>query len=471
MAIKTITFNYTGTVQTWTPPSGTVKAKIECFGAQGGDMLISPWTGKGGKGGYTCGEIELRGFKTLYIYVGGQGQGYNGSTNHPGGWNGGGTCYQGASGGGGASDVRTVIDDLNSRIIVAGGGGGANDHTNGGAGGGLTGDAGQTNGGIAGGGGTQVSGGSGWINGSFGIGGGAANAYGDGGAGGGGWYGGGKAQGYDSAGGGGSSYYGSLLNFQTAMGVNSGNGLIRISYEEVNYATFLKKDNKYYMPVKKYFDASTNTFLPVTLSDVVDQINNDRALVEFSNINNEFSIDSKIYKPFELIDLTKYKFCFMPLNGTELINVVLSFIPSKTALLKTNIKVEEKYSLDFYKLNPNDCIFSLDIVTPDKNKIDYLIDDGQSKLYKNCSILNSVSLNSDFYANFKFNSYDGLISSITLYGKNNDKYIKLRNTAIDVYNKSDSEMLVCFKNPYDEVLINKITKQSLDYTIDTLDIF
>jgi hypothetical protein len=80
-------------------------------------------------------------------------------------------------------------------------------------------------------------------------------------------------------------------------------------------------------------------------------------------------------------------------------------------------------------------------------------------------------LNSDFYANFKFNSYDGLISSITLYGKNNDKYIKLRNTAIDVYNKSDSETLVCFKNPYDEVLINKITKQSLDYTIDTLDIF
>lgn len=84
MATKTVTFNYTGAVQEWSPPNGVIKIKIECFGAQGGDMIISPWTGKGGKGGYAWGEMILNNIPTIYIYVGGQGQGYNGSTNHPG---------------------------------------------------------------------------------------------------------------------------------------------------------------------------------------------------------------------------------------------------------------------------------------------------------------------------------------------------------------------------------------------------
>ena len=467
--LKTVTFNYTGAVQLWNPPSGTAKIKIECFGAQGGDMLISPWTGKGGKGGYTWGEMILNGVQTIYVYVGGQGQGYNGSTNHPGGWNGGGTCYQGASGGGGASDVRTVLDDLNSRIIVAGGGGGANDHTNGGVGGGLTGNAGQTNGGTAGGGGTQTFGGTGWINGSFGIGGGAVNAYGDGGAGGGGWYGGGKAQGSDSAGGGGSSYYGTLLNAGTTAGVNSGNGIVKITYEEVNYAAFLKRDNKYYMPSEKYFDVNNETFLPVTLSDVINEINNDRRLVDFSSINTPFSIGTKMYTPFELIDLTKYQFCFMPLNDTLLENINFSYIPSETALSKTNIKVKEKFILSDYKLSTNDLIFFLDITANDKSKVDYLID--YYNEYKHCNTLNRDFLDNDFYLSLKFNAYDAVLNSITLYGRNNDKYTKLKSTSVDIYNKPNSEMLICFKENYEEVVVNKIAKQSLNYTIDTLDKF
>lgn len=187
-------FSYTGNVQTYTA-SISGNYKLEVWGAQGGDMIISPWTGIGGRGGYSSGNIHMEAGSKLFVYVGGQGQGYNGSANHYGGWNGGGTCYQGASGGGGATDIRTIggiwndTTSLNARIIVAGAGGGSNDHCDGGAGGGLEGLAGPNpkSGaiyGTPGSGGTQTSGGIGWINGSFGIGAGAENAYGDGGAGG-----------------------------------------------------------------------------------------------------------------------------------------------------------------------------------------------------------------------------------------------------------------------------------------------
>lgn len=187
-------FSYNGNVQTYTA-SISGNYMLELWGAQGGTMAISPWTGIGGKGGYSSGSVYLQAGTTLYIYVGGEGQGYNGSANHYGGWNGGGTCYQGASGGGGATDIRTIggnwndLTSLNSRIIVAGAGGGSNDYCDGGAGGGLVGIAGSNpkageQYGTPGNGGTQTSGGTGWINGSFGQGAGAVNAYGDGGAGG-----------------------------------------------------------------------------------------------------------------------------------------------------------------------------------------------------------------------------------------------------------------------------------------------
>ena len=250
-------FDYTGNVQSYTVPlTGTYK--LEVWGAQGGDMVSSPWTGKGGKGGYAAGTKNLQTGTILYVYVGGQGEGFVDSiANHFGGWNGGGTCYQGASGGGGATDIRTVSGtwnnsvSLNNRIIVGGGGGGSNDYTEGGCGGGLVGGNGlisatETNATLATG-GTQTSGGTGWIGGSFGIGGGVADANGDGGAGGGGWYGGAKAAGYDASGAGGSSYIGGITNGQTIAGDSSmpapsggteighfGNGYARITFISAN---------------------------------------------------------------------------------------------------------------------------------------------------------------------------------------------------------------------------------------------
>ncbi len=51
MSIKTGTFNYTGTVQTWAIPLGTERIKIECFGAIGGNDGA---TSGGGGSSYTA---------------------------------------------------------------------------------------------------------------------------------------------------------------------------------------------------------------------------------------------------------------------------------------------------------------------------------------------------------------------------------------------------------------------------------
>ncbi|NEM99038.1 glycine-rich protein, partial [Pontibacter burrus] len=109
------TFNFTGSVQTFTVPV-TGKYTLETWGAQGGNDLKVP-NQFGGRGGYSKGEVTLTAGTTLYIYVGGQG---TGSTNSS--W--------ASTGGGGATDIRLIngawnnSDGLYSRIIVAGGGGG-----------------------------------------------------------------------------------------------------------------------------------------------------------------------------------------------------------------------------------------------------------------------------------------------------------------------------------------------------------
>ena len=150
-------YAYTGSEQTFTTPS-TAPYLVECWGAQGGNMDKY----SGGKGGYVAGIITLSSGTTLYAYVGGQAQAFNGAgisssiqiSLHYG------------NSGGGATGFRLVkgstwkeFNSLKSRIIVAAGGGGANyrnypvdngeDKTtiygegDGGYGGGLTGGEGQ----------------------------------------------------------------------------------------------------------------------------------------------------------------------------------------------------------------------------------------------------------------------------------------------------------------------------------------
>jgi len=285
------TFNFTGTVQTFTVPAGVTEITIEGWGAQG----ASSGTSTGGLGGYVSGTLAVTPGEVLSVNVGGSD-----------GYNGGGAPGTGGSGfvsnggvGGGASDVRQGGTALTDRIIVAGGGGGHGrddcNNNNGGAGGypgglggmssgipsqtGLPGTltgggnsaSGSCNGDCAcspggGGGGGQDGGGGGGSYGTYGGGvismggtggacgedgddgtGGAGSAgeggcFGTGGAGGnssngggagggGGWYGGGAGGGnWASGGGGGSSYLGGVTAISDLTGINTGNGQIIISY-------------------------------------------------------------------------------------------------------------------------------------------------------------------------------------------------------------------------------------------------
>ena len=242
-------YSYTGTSQTYSVlfASDVCIYRMECWGAQGGNMIPTSWNGLGGLGGYVKGETVkgsasyLKSDQTLFIYVGGAGRGFN-TSNGPwaGGWNGGGTAYGGASGGGGASDIRLKVasantnvwnGELNSRVIVAGGGGGSNDATNGGYGG-LTGGTGGGGSANNANGGTQTAGGTAY--GKFGYCDYPGTSHNDGGGGGGGWYGGGRATGNGVAGGGGSSYISGYttggcstnsslaFNNSTAMAINGG---------------------------------------------------------------------------------------------------------------------------------------------------------------------------------------------------------------------------------------------------------
>lgn len=235
---QTTTFNYTGSVQTYTVPAGVTQIQIEANGAQGGGTF-------GGNGGKAIGTLPVTPGAVLQVYVGGKPTVQLGS----GGFNGGGATLilpcGGGDGwpGGGASDVRTSAS-LNNRIIVAGGGGGQGwSNGIGGVGGGNTGGDGApswiTN--TEGRGASQTAGGAGGIYpsgpnspapaGTFGQGGDSSplGTYCTGGAGGGGWYGGGG--GYVSAGGGGSSYisFPGTTNASTQAGVNPGNGSVIIT--------------------------------------------------------------------------------------------------------------------------------------------------------------------------------------------------------------------------------------------------
>lgn len=151
----TFEFDYTGSVQSVELPAG--RYKLQCWGAQGGDVTGS-YAVNGSKGGYSEGIITLTKKTTLYIFVGGKGASHTSSASQTstsvvnGGWNGGGAGVRtsryssgnvdGRSfprGGGGATDISTVTSSLSyssgrttrdnasllARCIVAGGGAGA----------------------------------------------------------------------------------------------------------------------------------------------------------------------------------------------------------------------------------------------------------------------------------------------------------------------------------------------------------
>ena len=249
---QTVTFNYTGAVQTWVVPPCVTSINVVAAGAKGGGSV-------GGNGARITGTLTVTPGQTLNIYVGGMGT----CGNNSGGWNGGGTGYASnpvnvlynSCGGGGATDIRIGGTALANRVIVAGAGGGkgggSNTTTPGGSAGCNNGNAGGNTFGAGGAGGTQVAGGIGgapWAGtppggqaGTLGQGGnGGFWQTASGGGGGGGRFGGGGG-GNDGCctggnGGGGGGAGSSLLpvGWTCLAANNTGHGYLTITYTPVN---------------------------------------------------------------------------------------------------------------------------------------------------------------------------------------------------------------------------------------------
>lgn len=242
---QTTTFNFTGSVQTYTVPPGVYCIQVDVRGAKGGGP-------NGGNGARVQANLNVTPGQVLEIRVGGMG------SCPAAGWNGGGagSTASGAGnescGGGGASDIRIAPYGLGNRIVVAAGGGGmggGNTDAQGGVGGCAAGTAGTSPFGQGGSGGTQTAGGNGgppWIPsgnpgqaGSLGNGGagGSDPCYnvGPGGGGGGGFYGGGGggsdcfASGSLGGGGGGGGSSLTPAGGTCTQGFNNGNGQVIIT--------------------------------------------------------------------------------------------------------------------------------------------------------------------------------------------------------------------------------------------------
>ncbi len=283
---QTTTFNFTGSLQTFTVPCGVNSLFLQAWGAQGGSGALGGNNvsgGAGGLGGYSEGFLAVTPGDVLNVFVGGQG------ATPAGGFNGGGNGgSQNAGGGGGASDVRVGGTAEANRVITAGGGGGGGrggcdegsgtggGGGNGGVGGGGVGVNGAnsaTSGGVAGGGfggnATNVQGAGGAagvgcsgflgavggtvLTGTGGTGGAgqtcccsSSNSIPGGGGGGGGQVGGGgggggsagttgcsgNSKGAGGGGGGGSSFTGGVTSGVTNNGIWLGNGQVTISWTE-----------------------------------------------------------------------------------------------------------------------------------------------------------------------------------------------------------------------------------------------
>jgi hypothetical protein len=248
----TVTFDYTGGVQSFTAQSAG-NYQILAYGAQGGnalyccnDYLANIINRYGGNGAEMGGNVFLSAGTTLDIYVGGAGANkFQGS----GAGGGGGTfvVIQGsanpfvvAGGGGGAGGLLGANYSLSQAngqagqtTVVNGGNGGAGSNSSqGSGGGGFFSSGGNNSNGLAccqgygGGGFSSLQGGTDYYGSPGGYGGGGAGGFYGGGGGGG--YGGGNS-GY--GGGGGGSYLDArFFNTIELTGENAGNGLLTISF-------------------------------------------------------------------------------------------------------------------------------------------------------------------------------------------------------------------------------------------------
>src|SRR5215218_9294591 len=227
-ATTTCTFIYTGAPEAWVVPAGVTSAVFDLFGAQGGNFapLNNFPGGAGGKGGHVQATVALTPGATLNMRVGGKGSdsvAFIGPFTVVGGFNGGGSITNDPGAGGNCATAAKSVTFMSALNICLGGGAGT-----------LLGP------GAAGSGFGCISGSPGAAG---GLDGGDGSLFGVG-AGGGGFFGGGAgAVGFDfyhaSGGGGGSDYVDpSATNVTVTDGVQSGNGLITLTYATPSAVTF-----------------------------------------------------------------------------------------------------------------------------------------------------------------------------------------------------------------------------------------
>ncbi|MCC6370711.1 MAG: T9SS type A sorting domain-containing protein [Bacteroidia bacterium] len=249
--VTTQTFVYSGTIQSFTVPTGVTQLSVDARGAGGGS--VTTCGANGGRGARMTGVITVTPGQVLSVLVG-QAGGNSGSTGEGGG-GGGSYVTTGtvplvvAGGGGGASSnigscgsnlngvnaSTTTAGTANASGVVAGGSGGNGGTGSGGSGGGGGGfyTNGTSSSNTNGGGRAFVNGGAGGFgtssSGGFG-GGGCGWSTGGNGGGGGGYSGGGTYGSSPYTGGGGGGSYNIGTNQINTAGFQSGNGLVILSY-------------------------------------------------------------------------------------------------------------------------------------------------------------------------------------------------------------------------------------------------
>ena len=118
------TFNFTGSSQSFTVPSGVTSIRMDLSGAEGGSSV-----GPGGRGGNLVVDVAVSPGDVLRVDVGGAGSYSNSYGAAAGGWPNGGDGFvtDGHAlgyGGGGASSVYRVVGQTATLLATAGGGGG-----------------------------------------------------------------------------------------------------------------------------------------------------------------------------------------------------------------------------------------------------------------------------------------------------------------------------------------------------------
>lgn len=143
-----VVYNYTGSIQSYTVPTGVTSIEVLMWGGGGAGSYrnANNNAGSGGSGAFVKGSLTVTPGQVLYIVVGGGGTYSTTNGTHAGGYGGGGAAYQNAGSGGGYSGifVSNTLTQANARAMAGGGGGGGYGRSRnyGGAGGATTGTSG-----------------------------------------------------------------------------------------------------------------------------------------------------------------------------------------------------------------------------------------------------------------------------------------------------------------------------------------